>query len=238
MLDDLNEEFKIVMRGWHKTNLLPIYDQAKNVIGDLYKKGKLPPEYGYWWASYVKNSIILFEIMMIDKYSNQSAFTMRMLMEISADVLFMSVQQGNIAEFRKYYIDEPKTIKDCSYSDFVTISNKLRMFDYKAGKEIKTRERIKLAFGKDGMKFYDYLCCYTHLNYIGVIKDIDTAIDKNGELDYRLEFIKYYPDTFVAMICAIENFSGESGLFDKIDTKKMRQAITNLVEKRSLGKIE
>ena len=234
----MNEGFKIVMRGWHKTNLLPIYDQAKNVIGDLRKKDKLLPEYGYWWTSYVKNSMILFEIMMIDKYSNQSAFTMRILMEISADVLFMSEQQENVVKFRKYYIDEPKKIKNCSYSDFVTISNKLRMFDYEAGREIKTRERIKLAFGKDGVEFYDYLCCYTHLNYIGVIKDIDTAIDKDDELNYRLEFIKYYPETFTAMIRSIENFSGENDLFDKIDTKKMRRVITDLVEKHSLGKIE
>ena len=238
MLDGLNEDFKMVMRGWHKTNLLPIYDQTKNVIGDLRKKEKIPPEYMYWWTSYVKNSIILFEIMMIDKYSNQSAFTMRILMEISADVLFMSAQQENIERFRKHYIDEARKIKNCSYSDFVIISKKLKMFDYDAGKEIETRKRIQLAFGKEGVVFYDYLCCYTHLNYIGVIKDIDTTIDKDGELEYRLEFVKYYPDTFSTMIRALEIFSGESDLFDKIDTKKMRRVITDLVEKHSLGKIE
>lgn len=238
MFDGLNEDFKMMMQSWHKTNLLPIYDQAKSVIGDLYKKDKLPPEYGYWWASYVKNSIILFEIMMIDKYSNQSAFTMRMLMEISADVLFMSVQQENVVEFRKYYINEPERIKGCSYSDFVITSKKLRMFDHEVGKEIKTGERVKLAFGKDGAEFYDYLCCYTHLNYIGVIKDIDTAIEKNNELDYRLEFIKYYPETLVAMVRAIENFSGENDLFSKIDTKKMEKIISGLVANHSLDKGE
>ena len=57
-------------------------------------------------------------------------------------------------------------------------------------------------------------------------------------MDYRLGFIKYYPDTFIAMIRAAENFSGENDLFNKIDTKKLKTTILDLVSKHSLGIVE
>ncbi|MBR3319423.1 hypothetical protein IKG06_02875 [Candidatus Saccharibacteria bacterium] len=238
MFSDLDETFKKTMEGWYKNNIFPIFEQARGVIIPLGKADKLIPEFGYWWATYIKNSVILLELMLIDKYSNQSAFTMRMLMEISADVLFMSQNQSNVDTFREYYVYDPEKIKDSTYQDFVDVADKLILKDDERHKKTTTTDRIKIAFGSEGLKYYKYLCCYTHLNYIGVIKDIDFSIDRNSSMDYRLEFVKYYPDTFMAMIRAAENFSGENDLFDKVDTKKLRTVISDLVSKHSLGIVE
>lgn len=238
MFSDLDETFKKTMEGWYKNNIFPIFEQARGVIIPLGKADKLIPEFGYWWATYIKNSVILLELMLIDKYSNQSAFTMRMLMEISADVLFMSQNQSNVDTFREYYVYDPEKIKDSTYQDFVNVADKLILKDDERHKKTTTADRIKIAFGSEGLKYYKYLCCYTHLNYIGVIKDIDFSIDRNSSMDYRLEFVKYYPDTFMAMIRAAENFSGENDLFDKVDTKKLRTVISDLVSKHSLGIVE
>lgn len=238
MFSDLDETFKKTMQGWYKNNIFPIFEQASGVIIPLGKADKLIPEFGYWWTTYIKNSVILLELMLIDKYSNQSAFTMRILMEISTDVLFMSQNEGNVDIFRNHYVFDPDKIKNSTYQDFVKISDKLILKDDKTNKKTITTDRIKLAFGNEGLKYYKYLCCYTHLNYLGVIKDIDYSIDKNSSMDYRLEFIKYYPDTFVAMIRAAENFSGENDLLDKIDTKRLKTVISDLVSKHSLGIVE
>lgn len=238
MFSDLDETFKKTMEGWYKNNIFPIFEQARGVIIPLGKADKLIPEFGYWWATYIKNSVILLELMLIDKYSNQSAFTMRMLMEISADVLFMSQNQSNVDTFREYYVYDPEKIKDSTYQDFVDVADKLILKDDERHKKTTTTDRIKIAFGSEGLKYYKYLCCYTHLNYIGVIKDIDFSIDRNSSMDYRLEFVKYYPDTFMAMIRAAENFSGENDLFDKVDTKRLRTVISDLVSKHSLGIVE
>lgn len=238
MFSDLDETFKKTMEGWYKNNIFPIFEQARGVIIPLGKADKLIPEFGYWWATYIKNSVILLELMLIDKYSNQSAFTMRMLMEISADVLFMSQNQSNVDTFREYYVYDPEKIKDSTYQDFVDVADKLILKDDERHKKTTTTDRIEIAFGSEGLKYYKYLCCYTHLNYIGVIKDIDFSIDRNSSMDYRLEFVKYYPDTFMAMIRAAENFSGENDLFDKVDTKRLRTVISDLVSKHSLGIVE
>ncbi len=238
MFNDLDETFKKTMQGWYKNNIFPIFEQARGVIIPLGKADKLIPEFGYWWATYIKNSVILLELMLIDKYSNQSAFTMRMLMEISADVLFMSRNQNNVDVFRKYYVYDPDKIKNSTYQDFVGVADKLILKDDEKHQKTTTMDRVKLAFGNEGLKYYKYLCCYTHLNYIGVIKDIDCSIDKNNSMDYRLEFVKYYPDTFVAMVRAAENFSGENDLFDKIDTKRLKTVILDLISRHSLGIVE
>ena len=238
MFDGLDATFKKTMEGWYKNNIFPIFEQARGVIIPLGKADKLIPEFGYWWATYIKNSVILLELMLIDKYSNQSAFTMRMLMEISADVLFMSQNKNNIDAFRKHYIYDPDKIKNSTYQDFIKISDKLILKDDETHKKTTTMDRVKKAFGNEGLKYYKYLCCYTHLNYIGVIKDIDYSIDKNSSMNYRLEFVKYYPDTFIAMIRAAENFSGENNLFDKVDTKRLRTVISDFVSKHSLGIVE
>lgn len=238
MFSDLDETFKKTMEGWYKNNIFPIFEQARGVIIPLGKADKLIPEFGYWWATYIKNSVILLELMLIDKYSNQSAFTMRMLMEISADVLFMSQNQSNVDTFREYYVYDPEKIKDSTYQDFVDVADKLILKDDERHKKTTTTDRIEIAFGSEGLKYYKYLCCYTHLNYIGVIKDIDFSIDRNSSMDYRLEFVKYYPDTFMAMIRAAENFSGENDLFDKVDIKRLRTVISDLVSKHSLGIVE
>lgn len=238
MFDGLDVTFKKTMEGWYKNNIFPIFEQARGVIIPLGKADKLIPEFGYWWATYIKNSVILLELMLIDKYSNQSAFTMRMLMEISADVLFMSQNKDNIDAFRKHYIYDPDKIKNSTYQDFIKISDKLILKDDETHEKTTTMDRVKKAFGNEGLKYYKYLCCYTHLNYIGVIKDIDYSIDKNSSMNYRLEFVKYYPDTFIAMIRAAENFSGENNLFDKVDTKRLRTVISDLVSKHSLGIVE
>lgn len=238
MFDGLDPNFKRTMQGWYKNNIFPVFEQAKNSIISLGEQDRLIPEFGYWWASYIKNSMILLELMLVDKYSNQSAFSMRILMEIAADVLFISKNKNNIDVFRKYYINNPKHIKNCSYKDFTKISKKLILRDDKTHKEVKTIKRIRSAFGKDGQAYYEYLCNYTHLNYLGVIKDIDASIENNNEMDYRLEFIKYYPDTFIVMIRAAENLSGDNSLSDKIDTKQLSTAISDLVTKHSLGIVE
>ncbi len=238
MFNDLDETFKKTMQGWYKNNIFPIFEQARGAIIPLGKADKLIPEFGYWWAAYIKNSVILLELMLIDKYSNQSAFTMRILMEISADVMFMSQNKDNVDTFRKHYVFDPDKIKKSTYQDFVKISDKLVLKDNKTNEATTTKDRIKRVFGNEGLKYYKYLCCYTHLNYLGVIKDIDYSIDKNNSMDYRLEFVKYYPDTFVAMVRAAENFSGENDLFDKIDAKRLKTIILDLVSKHSLGIVE
>lgn len=238
MFSDLDETFKKTMQGWYKNNIFPIFEQASGAIIPLGKADKLIPEFGYWWTTYIKNSVILLELMLIDKYSNQSAFTMRMLMEISADVLFMSQNQNNVDVFREYYVYDPDKIKNSTYQDFVNVADKLVLKDDEKHQKTTTMDRVKIAFGSEGLKYYKYLCCYTHLNYIGVIKDIDYSIDKNNSMDYRLEFVKCYPDTFIAMVRAAENFSGENDLFNKIDTKRLKTVISDLVSKHSLGIVE
>lgn len=238
VFNEINPLFKQSLQTWYITNILPALSQAGAIIVSLGKNEKLIEEFGYWWAEYAKNSVILFEMMLVDKYSNQSAFTMRVIMEIAADALFISGNKNNLDEFRKYYVLNPERIKNCSYRDFIKLSDKLILRDSLTGKKVVTTGRIKMVYGSDGLDYYKYLCCYTHLNYLGVIKDIDTSISKEGEMDFRLEFIKYYPNTFTAMIRAAEKFSEENDLFEKIDIKKMKEAISELITHHSLGGIE
>lgn len=156
-------------------------------------------------------------------------------MEIAADTLFISQNKANILEFRKCFLGSSKNITEYSYKDFANTSKCLVLRSDIDHKVVKTLSRIKLAFGKEGSVFYEYLCNYTHLNYLGVIKDINIAIDGNSEMDYRLEFIKFYPDTFEAMIRAAKNLSCEDAPFDTIDVKKLRTIISDLVTKHSLS---
>ena len=100
------------MLGWYKVNIEPVFEQARQaIIVGLGKTGKLDIEFGYWWASYIKNSVIFFELMLIEKYSGQSAFSMRLLMEIAADALFMSKHSENINELRRQYLAQLDSFK-------------------------------------------------------------------------------------------------------------------------------
>lgn len=227
-----------MIHGWYQTNLLPPFEESSKTICELGKTGSLIPEFGYWWALYTKNSVVFFELMLVDKYSNQAAFTMRILMEISADSLYLSKHPEQIGKFRINYMRKPEIIKKCSYAKFVKLSNNYKMHDQKTGKIVTTADRIKYAFGKAGLEFYKYLCCYTHLNYIGVIKDIDESIEKNNEMDYRLEFATYFPETFTAMINAADKLSRVKNAFDHIDTQKIKTVINDMITRHVFGTIE
>lgn len=241
MFDELDEGFKKTMSTWYEVNIKPVFEQARQaIVIELEETGKLDIEFGYWWASYIKNSVIFFELMMIDKYSNQSSFSMRLLMEISADALFMSEYPENISESREQYLAKLDAFKMKSYVAFSQMAEGFRLYEYDngvRGKCARTIDRIKRTFGKDGLCFYKYLCCYTHLNYVGIIKDIDISIEKKGELDYRLQFTKYYSESFTAMVRAAEKLSGENDLFSKIDVGKIKTAIFNLATRHSLGEL-
>lgn len=238
---NMDEVFKSTIAGWYKVNIEPVFEQARqSIINDLGKAGKLNIEFEYWWASYIKNSVILFELMMVDKYSNQTAFTMRLVMEIAADSLFVSDYPENVAELRNYYTTRLENFTTKSYTVFSQNAKELCLYEYKKGKKqnTKTTNRIQRAFGKEGLCFYEYLCCYTHLNYAGIINDINKSIEKEDILDYRLQLVKFYPESFMAMIRAAEKLSGENNLFSKIDIDKIKTAISDLVVRHSLGKIE
>lgn len=155
-----------------------------------------------WCALFCRNSIVLFRCCSQSIELSQTLFTIRLIMEISADFYFMSKFPDNLSRFNKIYKKHQKNIIS-SYKDFVPEIDRYRLCSYLEDgrkKELGTEDRVRMCFGEEGLKTYKYLCGFTHLNYIGGILDMRFASGGNLQaFRFVLPLLKIYPECLKIM---------------------------------------
>lgn len=192
-----------------------------------------------WCALFCRNSMVLFRSCSQSIELSQTLFTIRLIIEISADFYFMSKFPENLSRFRKIYKKHQKNIIS-SYKDFVPEIDRYRLCSYSEDgrkKEIGTEDRVRMCFGEEGLKTYKYLCGFTHLNYIGGILDVRFAGAGNLQaFRFVLPLLRVYPECLKIMSKSAYSVSGYTfpkEIDDDIDEKFNK---TILQINRSLSK--
>ena len=216
------------------TELLPILDDAKNILIKGGKENDADPAFAEWWAIFTKDTFSLFEIIEKENQTRQFAMTVRSLMEFAADVSFFSKYPKNIDRQKKKSEKFINSKNRFTYKDIAIESKKYKLVKYngnKAGDLVRTEDRIKMAFSENAATLYDYLNCFTHFNIFGIRIDLNIQQAKDDSmLQERLLMIQFYPEIFEVMttsignLCGIEelkhyDFSPINNLFKNVDTQ-------------------
>lgn len=156
-----------------------------------------------WCALFCRNSMVLFSSCSQSIELSQTLFTLRYIMEIVADFYCISRYPENMSIFKEIYKNNQDN-KITSYKDFCPEISRYKIYKYADDGEsidTSTKGRIKDCFGDEGEKTYDYLCSFTHLNYIGGI--LDMRFSSNGNLQsfrFVLPLLKLYPKCLISMV--------------------------------------
>lgn len=178
-----------------------------------------------WCALFCRNSMVLFRSCSQSIELSQTLFTIRLIMEISADFYFISKFPDNLYRFKTIYKKHQKNVVS-SYKDFVPEIERYKLCDYsEEGKksEISTKERVRICFGEEGLKTYEYLCGFTHLNYIGGILDMRFAGAGNLQaFRFVLPLLRVYPECLKIMSKSaylVSGYTFPKEIDDEIDEK-------------------
>lgn len=232
----LSEEIK----AWYKRNFeKPLKEITRELIVSA-SKNDLDKTIGALWGIFVRNSCSLFQIMLMKNFTNQVAMTSRLIMEYSADLKFISKYPQNIKDFKErkddFLANDDRDV--FSYYDLSKIACELELHKYdKKGEKkgfLSTRSRIEYAFkDKKAMDFYDFLNCYSHLNYLNIIWDTNTVQDDQATFSERMVMLSMYYDCFVMTVTALGELSRSSNLLT-YDFSSIKKVMHELVENHSL----
>lgn len=232
----LSEEIK----AWYKRNFeKPVKEITRELIVSA-SKNDLDKTIGALWGIFVRNSCSLFQIMLMKNFTNQVAMTSRLIMEYSADLKFISKYPQNIKDFKErkddFLANDDRDV--FSYYDLSKIACELELHKYgKKGEKkgfLGTRSRIEYAFkDKKAMDFYDFLNCYSHLNYLNAIWDVNTVQDDQAAFSERMVMLSMYYDCFVMAVTALGKLSRSDTLLS-YDFSSIKKVMYELVENHSL----
>ena len=191
---------------WFQRELAPIFSEINGIICTRHElaDGVL----GYCWYAYYKQTLAFFEFVMNKNYTYQTIESMRCFIEYAADVYFISLYPQNLqAITTKCNKIIAKNIElEQSLFDLAKEASRVRLHSYHNGKKrtSTTNERIKTAFGQEGLAAYQYFSCYVHLNIVGVMLHASyDMLDENFRSEQRLQIIRIYPETTRVMLTAL-----------------------------------
>lgn len=215
---------------WFQRELAPIFSEINAIIcanQDL-SNGIL----GYCWYSYYKQTLAFFEFVMNKNYVYQTIESMRCFMEYAADVHFISLYPQNLptvtAECNKVISENIQHGQ--SLFDLAEAASKIRLHSYQNGvkRTPTTNERIKIAFGEDGLAAYHYFSCYIHLNIVGVMLHASyDMLDEDFRREQRLQITRIYPETTRIILTALGKIYHIAELVD-FDYNKIKSKIAHL----------
>lgn len=168
------------------------------------------------YAVFIRNSIALFNLCSQSLYFTQAISSLRYIIEISADLDYISKHSKNINDFKKTF-NKHKNKNVEQFTDVSEFFNKFRIHN-EAGKNTITTERIAECLGEDVGKEYETLCGFTHVNYAGALMDLNMS--KREDLQSYLflaPLLERYPLYFRTVIEAASRIEGfeYDGRYDK-----------------------
>lgn len=193
------------MQYYYNSGIKPLFDEIIQKVNST--KNNLAKEYSnIALFAFCRNTMSLLEIINKDNCTDSFAATMRLLMEISADVEFVSRNPFNLEQLadRVMKINKQIDAVDLTFAEAAKMASDLHLIKAD-GKESTTTERINEAYGdKRSSKLYAYYCCYSHFN---IAATIWTATRKQlgGDkvIAHSLYIFSFYADIFDKLVKAI-----------------------------------
>ena len=232
------------MKNWFAQNIEPKLKILDERIVTVHKNDDNLDMVKYWWQAFYQNSLIMPFLVANPDTHYQVAATMRLLLEISADVAFITKYPENIKDIVKIQKEIAK-VQDAegqnyTYRKAVKDAQKIRLYAYQNGVKrqfVKTEDRIKFIYEKhvDPTEIdliYGLYSLYNHFNAAAVIWEGNkTRVTKNmnDALQDNLVMYSYYPLFLDCMVTSVAELLGENGIkeygkgeiksqFDKIKT--------------------
>lgn len=204
------------MQYYYNRGIKPLFDEIIQKVNST--KDNLAKEFTkIALFAFCRNTMSLLEIINKDNCTDSFAATMRLLMEISADVEFISKNPSNLIQLADGIEKINKRIDadNLTLVEAAKMANGLRLTKAD-GKESKTIERINEAYGNEGCsELYVYYCCYSHFN---VAATIWTATRKQlgGDkvIAHSLYIFSFYADIFDKLVKAIGTIINNNELKD------------------------
>ena len=215
---------------YFKNSLDPIFKE----VTELFIKEKERPEKlitSISWSSFYRNSLALFEVLGQANCTDQFAMTLRLLMEISADMHYIEKNRNNIDTLTDNLNHAMhKVILDkISYADVAKIAKGLHIYNSK-GEETHTIDRIDFCYNEKRFKsLYDYYCCYSHYNTLASVFSVGRS--HNGDksiLRHSMYLLSFYVDIFEKEIIACGKILNNQKLVN-YNFAKIKNAIDRLI---------
>lgn len=207
-------------------HFLPILNRFFSELKEAGDEDGADIVFGYWASLFYRNSLVLFDSCSKALFLSQSLFTIRLLLEIAADISFISKYPDNLKQFKQIH----SSFKEKHFNPEIMHLEikKYQICKYKAEGKVEktsTRDRIQAAFGADTLNKYDYLCGFTHLNYQGCLMDINYSMEGNiGSFELLLPCLKLYSQAFTAMVKSVGKLCNISS-FGEFDEQKINKLI-------------
>lgn len=179
---------------WCNRNLLPVFAN----IFDALKENEADELFYYIAVSFDKNSIAMFESVKGVLRSYLLAQSMRLLMEIEADMDFIIDNPNNISRLKK---KADKLYSDCrsgkkKWAETICEAGNIFLLNEDARDANRdTKGRVEKLFDK---KMYGFYCAYSHFNIYAVCDDAQnvSSFDEPYFMKanrQKAEILKYYP---------------------------------------------
>lgn len=219
------------MQYYYNNGLKPLFDEIfkkVDLANDELAKGYV----AIALFAFCRNTMALIELINKDNCTDSFVATLRLLMEISADVEFVSKNISNLNRLANGVMDINKRIYagDLSIAEAAKMANDLRLKN-PDGSNSDTTKRVKKAY--NDVRFnnlYTYYCCYSHFN---VAATIWTATRKqlggDAVVKHSLYIFSFYSDIFYKLIQAIGVIIEDSEL-KKYDRERVDKVVKWLID--------
>lgn len=206
---------------WWNECLEPIFQ----FVGDQLKDVNNSNFYSYFFISFKKNSMPIFENLEYMSASYPIAQSLRLLMELTADLDFINEHPENLNHLQKEadkYLKKAQE-KKLSWRECIISSGDIKLrvgstdiTDEKLVKQYSTKKRVEKVFGE---KLYSFYSSFSHVNLFAICDDAWTIKDKQALLLRRAECMKEYPN-ILAKFLLVLGAAMKKDLVSDIDFKK------------------
>lgn len=117
----------------------------------------------------------------------------------------------NIEEQKKRHnkiIHKAERLGGLTYKQLADEGRNFHLFRYdneRRGEEVKTTMRVKEAYNAEDYSFYEYLSCFTHFNYLGIMYDLNLSLKPQSPetIEERFRSLRFYSKIFEKEVRAI-----------------------------------
>ncbi len=225
-------------KAWFETILRPELDKVDKLIMSKATNSDEETVVKYWWNAFYQNTFCLCYLVARKDFHYQVAMTMRLLVEISADVNFIKRYPQNIPKLVGYHTKMQKKQQanpKYSYRDAIADAGGIKLYKYdKKGKPvfIKTEDRVGVAYDKKYggdlketiSQIYSLLCIYSHFNHLATIWEGNKRgrdNKQNQALQDNLYLFQFYPLLFHCLVSDVGELLSVEELVN-YDPKPMR----------------
>lgn len=168
-----------------------------------------------YWETFARSSHGFFGFCMHRNCITPVAMSMRLFFEYVADLNFLYRYPENIPRVQ----DEAKrcqpnsAIKKPDPMVMAKESAEVYLYKYKDGKRDKhhtgTKNRVILAYADGGEELYNYLSCYSHLNYVSATwNSMHNFLEGDFWRKERVNIIKLYPEALSLFVHSLGKLCG------------------------------